>query len=95
MRHRWLRYQLPIVIVLHQFKMNIETYLAIGNEHAITSNEAALLNNYLAKVSIERIPAHHRRRVADYLTAALLMNSVDQEIVPALEVLLHDLQKQA
>lgn len=75
--------------------MNLERYLALDDEHAITSNEAALLNKSLANASIEGIPAHHRRRVADYLTAALVMNSVDQEIVTKLEVLLRDLQTQA
>ena len=75
--------------------MNLEEYFALGDEHAITSIEAVTLNKSLAGLSCESIPNHVRGRLANYLEAALVMGSVDQEIVTKLEVLLSDLENTA
>ena len=72
--------------------MNSEEYFALGDEHAITSIEAVTLNKSLAGLSCESIPNHVRGRLANYLEAALVMGSVDQEIVTKLEELLSDLE---
>lgn len=74
--------------------MNLEQFLALDEEHVIGSNDAQSLNNDLATISAEYIPTSRRARVADYLVAALNMNSVAQEIRANLELLLGDLQAQ-
>lgn len=75
--------------------MNLEEFIALDEEHSISSQDAQSLNDCLARTSAESIPTDQRGRVADYLTTALNMESVSQETVARLESLLGNLQSQA
>jgi hypothetical protein len=75
--------------------MNLEEFIALDEEHSISSQDAQSLNDCLARTSAESIPTDQRGRVADYLATALNMKSVSQETVARLESLLGTLQHQA
>jgi hypothetical protein len=73
--------------------MTLEEFIALQEEHTITSREAQYLNDCLARTSAESIPSDRRGRVAEYLVSALNMKSVSEETVARLETLLDNLQK--
>lgn len=71
--------------------MDFEKFFRDADED-ISSAEAQALNEGLARISLKDIPIDRRAFVADYLTTALNMESVRQEISPALDLLLSELQ---
>jgi len=73
--------------------MTLEEFIALKEEHTISSKDAQSLNDCLARTSAESIPSDSSRRVADYLVTALNMKCVSQETVARLESLLGNLQK--
>lgn len=75
--------------------MNLDTYLLHGELHTLSAEFAQSLNSDLAGKSYVDIPTKHKGRVADYIIAALQMETVELELVPLLETLLNDLQKTA
>ena len=76
-------------------EMNLEKLLSLDGEHNISAEEAQSLNEDLAKISAIDIPIIHRVQIVDYLINALNANSVENEIRPALDLLLSELQMPA
>lgn len=72
--------------------MNLEEFFSLNAENGISPAKAQSLNEELAKISLYDIPPDRRALVADYLTYALNMHSIRQEIIPALDSLLSELQ---
>lgn len=72
--------------------MNLEKFLGMPAGHTMTWEQAAELNGALAQVSDLEFTPEQRSRIADYLTTALNLGSVEPGLVPALDALLVLLQ---
>lgn len=75
--------------------MSLQKLLSLNADETISPAEAQLLNEELSKMSAKDIPPHHKAHISDYLNVALNINSVKQELVPALEILYAELQRPA
>ena len=75
--------------------MNIKEFLALTVDGFISAEEAQPLNKELANISALEIPSANRADVAAYLATALNLGSVEPTLVPALDVLLAELQAPA
>jgi hypothetical protein len=73
-------------------RVYLEKFLYQEVDEDISPAAAQSLNEELARISFKSIPIDRRAFVADYLATALNMNSVRQEISPALNLLLSELQ---
>lgn len=73
--------------------MKILDFLALGDGEQFTSDDAANLNRDLANKSMSDIPAERRQDVLNYLTNAMLHNSVDHDLGPKIEALIADLER--
>lgn len=58
----------------------------------LSPNDCQQINSGLSKINISDIPKEQLGNVADYLTTALNMNSVQKQHVDALDTLLSELQ---
>lgn len=72
--------------------MNIEQFVSMDNDETMSSQQANQLNTELSKLSAKDLPASYHGAIIDYLVTALNINSVDQELVGALDSLLESLQ---
>jgi hypothetical protein len=73
--------------------MKLLDFLAVGDDEAFTVEDAANLNRDLASKSLSDIPAERRPDVLNYLTNAMLADSVDHDIRPQIEGLIADLER--
>ena len=73
--------------------MDLSEFILLDEEHTLSPDDAQALNLDLSAKISSGIPKSYRQRVADYLLAALNMNSIDPNLVPNIEKLLHDLHK--
>jgi len=73
--------------------MNLLDYIAMGEIHTLSADDAQSLNVDLSARSHSDIPAEFKDRVADYIIAAINMESVDPKLLPKIENLLKDLQQ--
>ncbi|MCJ9691376.1 hypothetical protein MOV76_06980 [Rhizobium sp. PRIMUS64] len=73
--------------------MKMLDFLALGDGGQFTSDDAANLNRDLADKSMSDIPAERRQDVLNYLTNAMLHNSVDHDLRPKIEALIADLER--
>lgn len=72
--------------------MNLIEYLALDEMHTVLPEQSRSLIADLANRPSSDTPMSDRARVADYLTMALNMQSIEHDLVPAIERLLQDLQ---
>ena len=73
--------------------MNLFDFIALGDLHTISSGDLQYLNKDLSEMSIFEVPAEHKAKFIDYLLSVLNMGSVEPSLIPKLEQLLGDLQK--
>lgn len=67
-------------------------FLTMTDGEVLTPQQAAALNSELATTPCSDLSAEQGRQVADYLTVALNINSVDPIVTTKLEALLSALQ---
>ena len=72
--------------------MILQKLLSLNDDETISPTEAQLLNEELSKMSAKDISPHNKAQVYDYLGVALNLNSVKQELIPALDLLYAELQ---
>lgn len=58
--------------------MQLSEYFTFPEEHILSATEAQALNAVLSDATAQAIPKDKRERVLDYLSAALLVGSVDK-----------------
>lgn len=73
--------------------MKMLDFLALSDSGQFTSDDAANLNRDLADKSMSDIPAERRQDVLNYLTNAMLHNSVVHDLRPKIEALIADLER--
>jgi ethanolamine utilization microcompartment shell protein EutS len=73
--------------------LKLDQFIRTDEEHTISSEAAAILNEDLATKHASEIPIAHRQKLLDYLIAALNMNSVEHAIRSELERLAWELQE--
>lgn len=67
-------------------------FLSMADGEVLTPQQAAALNSELATTPSSDLSVEQGRQVADYLTVALNINSVDPMVTTKLEALLSALQ---
>lgn len=74
--------------------MDLSKYIALDEEHVLSADDVQALNLDLSARAGSDIPEGYRRRVADYLVAALNMGAIEPNIIPSIEQLLRSLQQE-
>ena len=72
--------------------MLLVDFLNLPDEHSLSADDAQSLNRALATTKIDEIPEEHRVRVREYITVALVIDTVPEEYKPSIEKLLLQLQ---
>ena len=63
-----------------------------GTEDILTPSESQRLNDILSKITIDDIPDGQEQNIEEYIVTALLMNSIEEDLVKPLEILLEGLR---
>jgi hypothetical protein len=72
--------------------VQLKDYFALPEEHTLSINDAQALNARLSESTAHDVPEEKRDQILDYLSAALLMDSVDTFHKPGVEKLILEIK---